>query len=149
MQICTAVEMIYLEQSDLLGLYKQLEVLFIIFDPRGQKFQFSGNFFHSQNMFHNISHWLKPKNWEKFCRTHFSKNFTSYCPLWDLYFDLWKKHFQLLSYSQNMFQNSSHLLETKTTNWINYNQPKREIHFFSEKNRSRPEAQRRGHYFLR
>ena len=40
----------------------------------------SDNFFHLQNMFHNISRWLKPKNRQKFFRTIFAKKFTSYCP---------------------------------------------------------------------
>ena len=40
----------------------------------------SDNFFHSQNMFHNISYWLKPKNQQKIFRPHFSKIITSYCP---------------------------------------------------------------------
>ena len=37
----------------------------------------SGNFFHSQNMFHNISYWLNPKNQRKNFRPHFSKIITS------------------------------------------------------------------------
>ena len=41
---------------------------------------FFDNFFHLQNKFHNISRWLKPKNWQKFFRTIFSKKFTTYCP---------------------------------------------------------------------
>ena len=64
---------------------------------------FSDNFFHLQNMFHNISRWLKPKNRQKFFRTIFSKKFTSYCPpmgpkfqfLWKVFpinfFTLWSQ----------------------------------------------------------
>ena len=32
----------------------------------------SGNFFHSQNMFHNTSYWLKPKSHQQFFRQLFS-----------------------------------------------------------------------------
>ena len=56
-----------------------------LLSPYGTKISIFGksvsdNFFHLQNKFHNISRWLKPKNRQKFCRTIFSKNFTSYCP---------------------------------------------------------------------
>ena len=51
----------------------------------------SDKFFHSPNMFHNISRWLKTKNRQKFFRTIFSKNFTSYCPPMGTKFQfLWK-----------------------------------------------------------
>ena len=45
--------------------------------PIGEKFQFfkkkfSDNFFYSKNMFHKISHWLKPKKRKKKFQPHFS-----------------------------------------------------------------------------
>ena len=61
------------------------KIFYKLLSPYGTKISIfeksiSDDFFHLQNMFHNISRWLKPKNRQKFCRTIFSKNFTSYCP---------------------------------------------------------------------
>ena len=113
MPICTAVEVFYLEKSDWLGLYKQLDIsdssgvvfgcgwcrcvarvcIWVFVCMRGCVYNFykffslygtkisifeksvSDNFFHSQNMFHNISRWLKLKNRQKFFPPHFSKVF--------------------------------------------------------------------------
>ena len=53
----------------------------------------SDNFFQSQNLCHNISYWLKPKNQQKVFRHHFSKIFTSYCPPMGPKFQFPKKRF--------------------------------------------------------
>ena len=90
--------------------------------PYGTKIPFFGksvsdNFFHLQNMFHNISRWLKPKNRQKFFRTIFSKKFTSYCPpmgpkfqfLWKVFpinfFTLWSQKNQK-NFFEPFFQKS-------------------------------------------
>ena len=61
------------------------KIFYKLLSPYGTKISIfeksiSDDFFHLQNMFHNISRWLKPKNRQKFFRTIFSKKFTSYCP---------------------------------------------------------------------
>ena len=60
------------------------KILQVFVPLRDQNFNFwkksFRQFFHLQNMFHNISRWLKPKNRQKFFRTIFAKKFTSYCP---------------------------------------------------------------------
>ena len=61
------------------------KIFYKLLSPYGTKISIFGksvsdNFFHLQNMFHNISRWLKPKNRQKFFRTIFAKKFTSYCP---------------------------------------------------------------------
>ena len=58
----------------------------------------SDNFFHSQNVFHNISRWLKPKNRQKFFRTN-SKFFTIYCPPMEPKFQLLKKVFPTIFFT--------------------------------------------------
>ena len=64
---------------------------------------------------------------ENFLGPIFQKNFISYCPPMGPKFHFSKKVFPTFFFHlQNMFQTSSHLLETKTTNFC-------EIQFFSEK----------------
>ena len=71
-------------------------------------------FFHSQNMFHNISYWLKPKNQQKIFRPHFSKIITSYCPPMGPKIQFPKNTFPTFFHSQNMFQNISYWLKPKS-----------------------------------
>ena len=58
----------------------------------------SDDFFHLQNMFHNISRWLKPKNRQKLFRTN-SKFFTIYCPPMEPKFQLLKKVFPTIFFT--------------------------------------------------
>ena len=59
----------------------------------------SDNFFHLQNMFHNISRRLKPKNRQTFFRTNFSKYFTSYGPPMGPKFQFLKKVFPTIFFT--------------------------------------------------
>ena len=74
------------------------KIFYKLLSPYGNKISIfektvSDNIFHLQNMFHNISRWLKPKNGQKFFRTNFSKFFTNYCPPMGPKFQFLKKVF--------------------------------------------------------
>ena len=82
----------------------QFKIFYNLLSPYGTKIStfeksVSDNFFHLQNMFHNISRWLKPKNWQKFFRTNFSKFFTSYCPPMGPKFQFLKKVFPTIFFT--------------------------------------------------
>ena len=100
-----------------------LQVIVPLWD---QNFNFwkavSDNFFHLQNMFHNISRWLKPKNRQKFFRTNFSKFFTSYCPPMGPKFQFLKSCFrQFYSLTKHVSQHFT-LIEAKKWTKIFSNQ---------------------------
>ena len=59
--------------------------------------------------FNNISHWLKPKNWQKFFRPHFAKIFTSYCPPMGPKFRFSKKVFQTTFFTHKTFFTTFHI----------------------------------------
>ena len=91
-----------------------LQVIVPLWD---QNFNFwkavSDNFFHLQNMFHNISRWSKPKTWQKLFRTMFSKFFTSYCPPMGPKFQFLKSCFrQFFSLTKHVSQHFT-LIEAK------------------------------------
>ena len=74
------------------------KIFYKLLSPYGNKISIfektvSDNIFHLQNMFHNILHWLKPKNQQKKFRPHFSKKLTSYCPPMGPKFQFLKKVF--------------------------------------------------------
>ena len=76
----------------------------MLLSPYGTKISIFGksvsdNFFHFQNMFHNNSRWLKPKNRPKFFRTIFSKKFTSCCLPMGPKFQLLRKVFPTIFFT--------------------------------------------------
>ena len=96
----------------------QFKIFYNLLSPYGTKIStfeksVSDNFFHLQNMFHNISRWLKPKNWQKFFRTFFQKILQVVVPLWDQNFNFWKKCFrQFFSLTKHVSQHFT-LIEAK------------------------------------
>ena len=103
------------------------KIFYKLLSPYGTKISIfeksvSDNFFHLQNMFHNISRWLKPKNRQKFFRTNFSKFFTSYCPPMGPKFQFLKSCFrQFYSLTKHVSQHFT-LIEAKKWTKIFSNQ---------------------------
>ena len=89
------------------------KIFYKLLSPYGTKISVfeksvSDNFFHLQNMFHNISRRLKPKTRQKIFRTNFSKFYKLLSPYGTKISIFEKSISDNFFYSQNMFHNISH-----------------------------------------